>query len=81
MGGRFLLGLLNALLVSFDHLLDHLAAHGASLTGGQVTVVTVGQVNANFGSCLHLELVHCLTSLRNIDLIVVLHNISLLLRS
>ena len=54
--------------------LDHLAADGASLTGGQVAVVAVGQVDANLLSCLHLELVHCLTSLGNIDLIVVLHN-------
>ena len=55
-------------------LFDHLAADGASLTGGQVAVVAVGQVDANLLSCLHLELVHCLTSLGNIDLIVVLHN-------
>ena len=72
--------LLHALLVSFDHLLDHLAADGACLTGGQVTVVTVGQVDANLGSSLHLELVHGLTSLGDIQLVVVLvaHNRSLL---
>ena len=33
------------------HLLDHLAAHGAGLTGGQVTVVTIGQVDANLPWC------------------------------
>ena len=66
--------LLQALFVGLDHLLDHLAADGAGFAGGQVTVVTVGQVNANLGSCLHLELVHGLACLRNIDLIVVLHN-------
>ena len=60
------------------HLLDHLAADGACLTGGQVTVVAVGQVDANFLGCLHLELIHCFTGLGNIDLVVVLHNISLL---
>ena len=70
--------LLHTLLVSFDHLLDHLAADGASLTGGQVTVVTVGQVHANFLSCLHLELLHSSLSLGNIDLIIALHKISLL---
>ena len=43
--------LLHALLVSLDHLLDHLAADGAGFTGGQVTVVTVGQVDANFPWC------------------------------
>ena len=31
--------LLQTLLVSLDHFLDHLAADGAGLTGGQVTVV------------------------------------------
>ena len=51
---------------------DHLAADGAGLAGGQVTVVTVGQVDTDFGSCLHLELVHGLTSLRNVQLVVVL---------
>ena len=29
------------------HLLDHLAAHAARLTGGQVTVVALLQVDAN----------------------------------
>ena len=65
--------LLHALLVGFDHLLDHLAADGAGLAGGQVTVVTVGQVHANFARSLHLEAVHSFTSLGNIDLVVVLH--------
>ena len=65
--------LLHALFICLDHLFDHLAAHAACLAGGQVTVVTVGQVDANFACCLHLELVHSLTSLRDIDLVVVLH--------
>lgn len=38
---------LQVLLVALDHLLDHLAADGAGFAGGQVTVVTVGQVHAN----------------------------------
>ena len=60
--------------------IDHLAADGAGFTGSQVTVVAVGQVNADLGSCLHLELVHGLTSLGDIQLVVVLvaHNRSLL---
>ena len=33
---------------SGTHALDHLAADGACFTGGQVAVVTVGQVDANF---------------------------------
>ncbi len=56
------------------NVLDYLAADGAGLTVGQATVVAVGQVNAHFGSGLHFEVVHCLTSLRNIDLVVALSN-------
>ena len=58
-------------------LFDHLAADGAGLTGGQVTVVTIGQVDAHFGCSLHLEAVHCLTGLRNIDLIVLVAHVNL----
>ena len=39
--------LLQALLVGLDHFLDHLAAHAARLTGGQVAVVAFLQVDAN----------------------------------
>ena len=56
-------------------LFDHLAADGAGFTRGQVTVVTVGQIHANFLSSLHLEAVHSFPCLGNIDLIVVLHTI------
>ena len=48
----------------------HLGTDGACLTGGQVTVVAALQVDANLGSCLHLELIHGLTRLRNVDLVV-----------
>ena len=73
------LALLQALLVSLDHLLDHLAADGAGLTGGQVTVVAVGQVDADLLSSLHLELVHSLTGLGDVELVVIVaHNRSLL---
>ena len=43
--------LLLTLLVSLDHLLDHLATDGAGLTGGQVTVVAVGQIDADLPWC------------------------------
>ena len=72
--------LLQTLLVGLDHLLDHLAADGAGFTGGQVTVVAVGQVDSHFLSCLHLELLHGLLGLGNVDLVVALHNNSLLCR-
>ena len=50
----------------------------AGLAGGQVTVVAVGQIDTDLGSSLHLELVHGFASLGHIDLIVALHNDSLL---
>jgi len=50
--------LLHAVFVGFDHFLDHLAADGTCLTGGEVTVITVLEVDADFGSGLHLELIH-----------------------
>ena len=58
---------------------DHLAADRTGLTGSQVAVVTVSQVNANLLSSLHLELLHSSLCLGNIDLIIALHNVSLLL--
>ena len=53
-GGRGLRSLsaegpfLQALLVALDHLLDHLAADGTGLTGGQIAVVTFLEVDADF---------------------------------
>ena len=63
--------LLQALFVSLNHLLDHLAADGAGFPGGQVAVVAVGQVDAHFLGSLHLEAVHSLTGLGNVQLVVV----------
>jgi len=51
--------------------LDHLAAHGTGFPEGRVTIVAVGQINAHFLGSLHLETVHSLTSLGNVDLIVI----------
>ena len=56
------------------YVLDHLAADAAGLTGGQVAVVALLQVHADFLGSLHFETVHSLTSLGNIDLVIVLHN-------
>ena len=43
--------------VKFSYLgfliLDHLAADGAGFAGGQVTVVTIGQVHAHFPWCTY----------------------------
>ena len=61
-------------------LFDHLAADGTGLTGSQVAVIAVLQVDTDLGSGLHLELVHSFFSLGNIDPVVIgiAHNISLL---
>ena len=40
--------LLHGALVSLDHFLDHLTADAASLAGGQVAIVAVLQVDADF---------------------------------
>ena len=53
------------ILIGFDHLFDHLAADGTGLLGGQVAVVSLLQVYADFACGLHLELVHCIASFRN----------------
>ena len=64
------------------HLLDHLAADGAGFAGGQVAVVAVLEVDADLIGGLHLELVHGLLGLGDIDAvagrIVAAHNRSLL---
>ena len=43
-------------LVGVDHLLDHLSADGASLTGGEVAVVAVLKINSYFVGSFDLEL-------------------------
>ncbi len=43
------------------HLLYHLADDGACFPGSQMTVIAIGQVDADFLGNLHLEAVHKLT--------------------
>ena len=64
------------------HLLDHLPTHRASLAGGEVAVVALLQVDTHLLGSLHLELVHGLPGLGNVDLVAVLacHRKSLLFR-
>ena len=61
--------------------LDHLAAHGAGLAAGQVTVVTVLQVHADLRGGLHLELIHSGLGLGDIQLVAVLGRHSCVLLS
>lgn len=49
----FVSRLLHAVLVSLDHLTNHLTANAAGLTRGQITVVTLLQVDADLGWCTH----------------------------
>jgi hypothetical protein len=51
--------------------LNHLTANGAGFSGSQVAVVAVGQVHAHFLGSLHLETIHSLTGLGDIQLVVV----------
>ena len=53
------------------HVLDHLAADGAGFTGGEVAIVAVLEVDANLRRCFHLELVHSLASLGDVDVVAV----------
>ncbi len=43
---------LQILLVGLDHLLDHLAAHGAGLAAGQVSVVALLQIDTHLSWCV-----------------------------
>ena len=43
--------LLHAVFIGLDHLLDHLAADGTGLLRGQITVVTLLQVDADLPWC------------------------------
>ena len=77
---RFTLGLLHAVFVGLDHLLDHLAADRAGLAAGKVAVIAVLQIDADFGGGLHLELVHRLARIGVHDLVTgsVRHSLHLL---
>ena len=41
------LGLLHAVFIGLDHLFDHLASNGAGLTAGELTVITVLEIDAD----------------------------------
>ena len=45
---RFTSGLLHAVFVGFDHLLDHLPADRAGLAAGKIAVIAVLQIDADF---------------------------------
>lgn len=55
------------------HVVDHLTADGTSLTGGDVTVVTVVEVDAYFVCSFHLELIKSRAGSRNCVLFAVSH--------
>ena len=77
---RFTSGLLHAVFVGFDHLLDHLPADRAGLAAGKVAVIAVLQIDADFGGGLHLELVHRLARIGVHELVTgsVRHSLHLL---
>lgn len=49
----------------WQHLFDHLAADRTGFTGGQVAVVALLEVDADFAGSFHLELIEGFTSLRD----------------
>ena len=49
---RMISGLLHAVFVCGDHLFDHLTADAAGLTGRQITVVALLEVDANLLWCV-----------------------------
>ena len=64
--------LFHALLVSFDHLLDHLSADGTGLAGGQIAVVALLEIDAHLGGGLHLKAVKRVTRLGTTPLLELL---------
>ena len=74
--GSGILAIASLLLVSFDHLLDHLSADRTGLTGGQIAVVALLEVDADLAGGFHLELVHSGLGLGDVELVAVLagHN-------
>ena len=51
LNAKALSNLFHALLVSFDHLLDHLSADRTGLAGGQIAVVALLEVHADLPWC------------------------------
>ena len=47
------------------HLLDHLAADGAGLAGGDIAVIAVLEIYADLVCSFHFELLHCLACSRD----------------
>ena len=54
-----LFGLLQAVFVCLNHLLDHLAADGAGLAGGDIAVIAVLEIYADHVCSLQFELIQC----------------------
>ncbi len=65
--------LFKAVFVRLDHLFDHLSADRACLLGGQVAVVALLKIYADFIGGFHLKAIESLTSLGNESLIALCH--------
>lgn len=59
--GFLLVAALQAILIALDHFLDHLAADRTGLTRGQIAIVTLLEVYANFAGGFHLKTVEGFT--------------------
>ena len=65
--------LLHAFFVGLDHLFDHLAADRARLAGGEVAVIALLEVDADFVCGFHLKAVHRVLCFRYHRLIAAVH--------
>ena len=65
------------LLLRLDHLLDHHAADGAGVAGGQVAVIALLEVDAQLVRHFVLEAVHGVLGFGDIDLVIVIGRHSL----
>lgn len=64
---------LYGVFIGFDHLFYHLTANGACFLGGEVAVITLLEVDADFSGCFHLEFIESFLCFGN-EILVVRHN-------
>lgn len=65
--------LFKAVFVRLDHLFDHLSADRTGLLGGQVAVIALLKIYADFAGRFHLKAIESLASLGNESLIALCH--------
>ena len=64
---------LYGIFVRFNHLFDHLTADGTCFFGGEVAVIALLEVNADFCGCFHFEFIERFLCFGN-EILVIGHN-------